>query len=305
MAPGVLSIALSLDEYETLSRILLAITAAAWLALGLVLGGRAVLDRGRVHREARSPAALTGVAATAVLGTRLTLLGWSSVAIALLAIAVLLWLVLLAPVLSHLVTPAVGLSLVPTVSTESLAVFAATLALHERTHWLLEAAFAPFLLGLVFYAFVAARFDIRQLVLGAGDQWVMGGALAISTLAAARITLAANGLGGFLVGVPTLEDISLVLWGLAIVWLPPLLAFEVLRPRLRYDPRRWSTAFVVAMYAACSFAVGAATQASTITDFARVWVWVASALSLILCVAVVRRGLHIARGRALNSRLAK
>jgi len=56
----------------------------------------------------RSPAALTGVAGTAVLGIRVTLLGWSWAGIALLAIAVAFWLVLLTPVLTRWATPTVG-----------------------------------------------------------------------------------------------------------------------------------------------------------------------------------------------------
>jgi tellurite resistance protein TehA-like permease len=122
---GIVSIALSLDLHETLSRILLAI-AAAWIALGLLLAGRALRDRERVHQEARSPAALTGVAGTTVLGTRLTLLGWSWAGITLLVIAACFWLVLLTPVFTRWVTPTVGVSLVLTVSTESLAVSATT-----------------------------------------------------------------------------------------------------------------------------------------------------------------------------------
>ncbi len=81
------------------------IAAVAWITLGLLLAGRALRDRERVHHEARSPAALTGVAGSAVLGTRLTLLGWSWAGIALLVIALAFWLVLLAPVLTHWVTP--------------------------------------------------------------------------------------------------------------------------------------------------------------------------------------------------------
>jgi hypothetical protein len=48
------------------------------------------------------------------LGTRLTLLGWNWAGIALLAIAFAFWLVLLTPVLTHWVTPTVGVSLVLT-----------------------------------------------------------------------------------------------------------------------------------------------------------------------------------------------
>jgi len=297
MGTGIVSIALSLDRQETLSRILLAIGALVWIALGLLLVGRGLRDRPRVEREARSPAALTGVAGTAVLGTRLTLLGWTWAGIALLAIAFCFWLVLLGPVLGNWVTPTVGVSLVLTVSTESLAVLGATLAADEHAHWLLYAALVPFLLGLAFYVFVISRFDLRQLVIGRGDHWITGGALAISTLAAGRITLGARSLHE-LVGLgEALKTISIALWVLTIVWLPVLLATEALHPRLGYDVRRWSTVFPVGMYAACSFVVGAAVRAGGITDFARVWVWAGLVLWLVVFAAMLRRGEQLARGR--------
>jgi tellurite resistance protein TehA-like permease len=296
MGTGIVSIGLSLDKYETLSRILLVICALAWIALGMLLAGRGLHDRGRVRREASSPAALTGVAGTAVLGTRLVMLGWNWAGIALLVTALVFWLTLLKPVLGHWVTPTIGVSLVLTVSTESLAVLSAALAAAERAHWLLYAALAPFLLGLVFYVFVISRFDLRQLLVGRGDHWITGGALAISTLAAGRITLAAHALHELtaLGGAP--KTVSVVLWALTIAWLPVLLAAEALRPRPGYDVRRWSTVFPVGMYAACSFAVGAAAHAAGITDFARVWVWVAVALWLVVFAAMLRRGLKLLRG---------
>jgi len=194
MGTGIVSIALSLDGHETSSRVLLVLDAVIWVALAVLLPARATRDRARFLVDVRTPAALTSVAGTAVLGTRLTLLGWDWAGVALLAIALVLWAALLAPVLTHWTTPTVGVSLVLTVSTESLAVLAATLATHEHTRWLLDAGLASFLLGLAFYAFVIRSFEIRQIAVGRGDHWITGGALAISTLAAGRITLAAKGL---------------------------------------------------------------------------------------------------------------
>ena len=305
MGTGIVSIGLALDGRETLSRVLLVADALAWVALALLLASRALLDRARVRREARSPAALTGVAGTAVLGTRLTLLGWSWAGIALLAIALSFWLVLLAPVLGNWVTPTVGVSLVLTVSTESLAVLSAAIAQHERAPWLLHAALAPFLLGLGFYAFVISRFDLRQLTTGRGDHWITGGALAISTLAAGRITIAAGALDT-LAGVHgALKALSLVLWGLTIAWLPVLVAAELLRPRLAYDVRRWSTVFPIGMYAACSFLTGAAADAPAITDFARVSVWAGLAVWLVVTAAMLRRGLQLARGEHPSTTAAR
>jgi len=295
MGTGIVSIDLSLDHFETLSRILLVIDALIWIALGTLLAARVLHDRERVRREARSPAALTGVAGTAVLGTRLVVLGWDWAGIVLLVIAFAFWLVLLRPVLGHWITPTVGVSLVLTVSTESLAVLSASLAAGERAEWLLYAALVPFLLGLAFYVFVISRFDLRELVVGRGDHWITGGALAISTLAAGRITLTAHSLYQLSAQAGTLKTVSVVLWALTIAWLPVLLAAEVLRPRPGYDVRRWSTVFPVGMYAACSFVVGAAVHAPGITDFARVWVWAAVAVWLVVFVAMLRRGLALVR----------
>lgn len=296
MGTGIVSIGLALDHHQTLSRILLVIDALAWLTLGALLAARVLHDPPRVRREAGSPAALTGVAGTAVLGTRLVLLGWSWAGAGLLMIAFGFWLVLLRPVLGHWVTPTVGVSLVLTVSTESLAVLAAALATGERADWLLYAALAPFLLGLAFYAFVISRFDLRQLLVGRGDHWITGGALAISTLAVGRITLGAHGLHQLSALAGALKTVSVVLWALTIAWLPVLLAAELLRPRLGYDVRRWSTVFPVGMYAACSFVVGAAAHAPAIADFGRVWVWAGVAVWLVVFVAMLRRGLELARG---------
>ncbi len=296
MGTGIVSIALSLDIQETLSRILLVVAGLVWIALGPLLTVRALVDRERMHQEAPSPAALTGVAGTAVLGTRLVMLGWSWAGVALLVIAAGFWLTLLTPVLRSWVTPTVGVSLMLTVSTESLAVLSAALGAGEHARWLLYVALAPFLLGIVFYGFVISHFDLRQLVVGRGDHWITGGALAISTLAAGRITLAAHSLHTLTGIAGTLKIVSLALWVLTIAWLPALLAAEALRPRLGYDVRRWSTVFPVGMYAACSFIVGAAVPAALIADFARVWVWAGVVVWLVVFVAMLRRGQHLARG---------
>ena len=289
MGTGIVSIALSLDGHETTSRVLLVLDAIIWAALIVLLPARAARDHRRFRSDLRTPAALTSAAGTAVLGTRLTLLGWNWAGATLLVIALGLWAALLAPVLTHWTTPTVGVSLLLTVSTESLAVLAATLAIPEHAHWLLGAALAPFALGLAFYAFVIARFDLHQLAVGRGDHWITGGALAISTLAAGKITIGAKTplamLGN---GTGTLKSVSLVLWALTMVWLPVLLLAEALRPRPGYDVRRWSTVFPVGMYAACSFAVGQAGHAGAITSFARAWVWVALVVWVIVSAALLR-----------------
>ena len=150
-------------------------------------------DLGRRHRRPRHPAhaARLGVGRHRAAGDRAAVRA-----------------ALLGPVLANWRTPTVGASLVLTVSTESLAVLAATLAVPEHAHWLLDAALAPFALGLGFYVFVISRFDLRQLVVGRGDHWITGGALAISTLAAGRITAGAKALATLGGGGGSLKDVA-------------------------------------------------------------------------------------------------
>jgi hypothetical protein len=288
MGTAIVSIALTLDHHETLSRILLVIAAVMWVALAVMVPLRARRDRERFLADMRTAPALTAVAGTNVLGTRLVLLGWTWAGIAALAIALVIWTLLIGPVMRHWKTPTVGASLVLTVSTESLAVLAATLGIVERTDWLLVVGIAPFVLGLGFYGFVIARFDLRQLTVGHGDHWITGGALAISTLAAGKILAGAKALAILGDGGGFLKYLALVLWVLTMLWLPVLVLAELLHPRLHYDVRRWSTVFPVGMYAACSFVVGAAAAAGGITSFARVWVWVALAVWAVVFVGLIR-----------------
>ncbi|HEX5468218.1 MAG TPA: tellurite resistance/C4-dicarboxylate transporter family protein [Gaiellaceae bacterium] len=296
MGTGIISIDLTVDGYETLSRVFLALTIVLWAGLGLIVAGRVLFDRGRARLEAASPASLTGVAGTAVLGARLALLGWSHVGAALLAIAFCVWLALVPRVLGRWTVPTVGVSFVLVVSTESLAVLAAILAAREDVLWLGVGALAALALGLAAYLFVLSRFDLHQLVTGRGDHWVAGGALAIATLACGRSAEAAQSIEA----LGSLEDglgvAALALWAAAALWLPALVAGEVLAPRFAYDARRWSTVFPVGMYTASSYVVGQVEGIGGLVDFARVWIWVGFAVWLVVFAALLRRGLALWRG---------
>jgi hypothetical protein len=70
------STGLSLDAHETMSRVVLILDAVIWAILAVLLPARAARDRARFRGDVPTPAALTSVAGSAVLGTRLTLLGW-------------------------------------------------------------------------------------------------------------------------------------------------------------------------------------------------------------------------------------
>jgi hypothetical protein len=110
-----------------------------------------------------------------------------------------------------------GESFLLTVATQGLAVLAATLAARNGAAWLLIAAIAAAVLGLALYIVTVTRFALRQLLTGHGDQWIAGGALAISALACAKITKADDVLGRFASLHGFLDVSALALWCLAML----------------------------------------------------------------------------------------
>lgn len=286
MGTGIVSIALARDGREALSSALLAVAGIVWVAAAVLLLASVWTSR----RCARgiSPLALTSVAATAVLGSSLAGRGWDSLALALLAIAAALWLTLIVPALRSSDPSRSTAALMLPVATQALATVCAELGAIESLRWLVLVALAAFAAGLALYAFAIARFALRQLVVARGEHWVAGGALAVSSLAASRTIGAAERLG---IGadVATALKVTLVAVSIAaFAWLAVLIVAELLAPRLRYDAQRWSTVFPIGMYAACGFATGATLHVSAITEFARVWVWVALAVWVTTLAGAVR-----------------
>ncbi|MGW0080463.1 tellurite resistance/C4-dicarboxylate transporter family protein [Streptomyces sp. NPDC003393] len=257
MATGILSVGLHLTGYEALSLAVLSVACVAWLGLAADFVLRLLHDRARWLREAGTPGALTGVAATTVLGTRFSVLGWQHVAEAALALAVVLWPWLLVRVVRNSPRPMPGSVFLCCVATEGLSVLGASVAKAEATAWLAHTALVFFWLGLALYVFALSRFDLRQVVEGRGDHWVAGGALAISALAGAKLIAAGTG-GPYLWNQDdhdVLHTVTLALLAFDLCWCAVLLVAELARPRLRYDVSRWSTVFPLGMTASAMLSV--------------------------------------------------
>ncbi|MCX4883066.1 tellurite resistance/C4-dicarboxylate transporter family protein [Streptomyces sp. NBC_00847] len=279
MATGVMSVGLHLTGYEALSRIALVLACVAWAGLVADFAARLVRDRERWLAEARTPGSLTAVAATAVLGARFSDLGRQTLAEALLALAAVLWRVLLVDVVRHWWHRMPGSVFLCCVATQGLAVLGATLAAAETTAWLTHAALVLFWLGLVLYGFALARFDLRQITQGHGDHWVAGGALAISALAGSRL-LAADSARLHLWNDDdrgVLRAVTFALLVLDVAWYAVLLVAEVLRPRLGYDARRWATVFPMGMTAAAVLSASAALDVPWLDGPGQVLLWTAVA----------------------------
>ncbi|MFB6957378.1 tellurite resistance/C4-dicarboxylate transporter family protein [Streptomyces sp. NPDC056309] len=299
MASGIVSAALHLTGYELLSRVILAVACFAWLTLAADFVLRLLGDRARWIREAGTPGALTAVAATTVLGTRFSALGWQTLAEALLALAFVLWPGLLVLVVRNHRRPMPGAVFLSCVATEGLAVLAATLATAQAVACPAYAALVLFWLGLVLYVCALYCFDLRQLLEGHGDQWIAGGALAISALAGARL-IAVGGGGMYLWNADdsgVLRTVTLALLVLDLCWYAVLVVAELVRLRPRYDVRRWSTVFPMGITAAASVSVAAAADVPS-RGLGEVLLWVAVAAWLAVATGAVldaRAGLRALR----------
>lgn len=284
MAAGIISAGLHLIGRSALSLAALAVSAALWLVLAADFTARLVGDRRRFRAEADTPAALTAVAATTVLGARLSLLGWQAVAAALLALAAALWPGLLLAVLRHWGRRMPGAAFLVCVATQGLAVLAGTLAGATGHDWLGRAALAAFCLGLLLYAEALLRFDFREVVSGAGDHWVAGGALSITALAGAGLTASPLWTGRVHTGLRTA---TLVALGLSLAWYAVLLAAEVFRPRPRYDIRRWSSVFPLGMTATACLSAARPTGVQWLRPLGELLLWVAVGAWVLTFVAFV------------------
>ncbi|MFJ7272233.1 tellurite resistance/C4-dicarboxylate transporter family protein [Streptomyces sp. NPDC099050] len=288
MAAGIISAGLHLIGRDALSIAALAVCAALWLVLAADFAARLMGDRRRFRAEADTPAALTAVAATAVLGNRISLLGWQPVALGLLALAAALWPGLLVAVLRHWGYRMPGAVFLVCVATQGLAVLAGTLAAPTGHAWLGRAALAAFCLGLLLYAEALARFDFRQVASGAGDHWVAGGALSITALAGSGLTASPLWTGWVHAGLRT---VTLVTLGLSLAWYAVLFAAEAVRPRPRYDVRRWASVFPLGMTATACLSAAAPTGVEWLRPLGAVLLWVAvGAWVLTFAALLMERG---------------
>jgi tellurite resistance protein TehA-like permease len=176
-----------------------------------------------------------------------------------------------------------------TVAPQSLAALAAAVAASTHAPALLWIALGACLLGIAAYPFVLAHFDLRELRVGAGDQWVAGGAVAISSLALGQLAAGTSRLRFAALVVHALRAAALVSWSVGVAWLVLLIAAEAASPRLHFDERRWSTMFPVGMYAASSFEVGRVAHVGGIVAFAGVWTWVALGVWLLTAAGSLAR----------------
>ncbi|MFI8873668.1 tellurite resistance/C4-dicarboxylate transporter family protein [Streptomyces sp. NPDC055243] len=291
MATAVLSVGLHLLGVEWASLALLVVALVVWLFLAAVFARHLLTERDRWRHEIDTPPALTAVAATAVLGTRLSLLGHQPVSVALLCLSVLLWPLLMSHVIRHWQSRLPGAAYLVCVATQAIVVLAATVATADRLTWLMWPALVLFVIGLVLYAVVLRRFDFGQLVTGRGDHWIIAGAMAISALAGSKL-VAASAPHGPLHWATSAHDAlrvaTLVALGLAFAWYAVLVVCELMRPRPHYDVRRWATVFPLGMTAVAALSTSTAAAVPWLWTCGKVLLWPALAVWTVVAVGALR-----------------
>ncbi|WP_411103835.1 tellurite resistance/C4-dicarboxylate transporter family protein [Streptomyces sp. cmx-4-9] len=284
MAAGILSVGLELTGHDVLSLAALAVAVVLWCVLAADFTARLLGDRGRFRAEADTPAALTAVAATTVLGARIDTLGLHTLAAVLLAVAAVVWPGLLAGVVRHWRSRMPGAVFLVCVATQGLAVLAASVAATGPHDWLARAALAAFCLGLLLYGVALAHFDFREVARGAGDHWVAGGALSISALAGAKLTASPVWTGGV---HTALRTVTLAALALSLAWYAVLLTAELRHPRSHYDIRRWATVFPLGMTATACLSAAKPTGVDLLRPLGEVLLWIAVGAWLLTCVAFI------------------
>ncbi len=274
MGTGITSIALEYLGHHAVSLAALWLGLAVWIALAALAVWRAATDPARFGADIRTPAVLTTIAGVAVLGERATLQGWDAAGVVALVVGAALWLALMPPVVRALQRRLTGSGLLPVVATQALAVLAGTLAAARGSAALLVLALALGLLGLLAYPLLLARIHPGEIRDGGGDQWIAGGALALCALCAQVLAEAVERTGTATALHGPLETGAVVLLVLAGLWFPVLLLGEMLWPRLRFTPLRWTTVFPVGMYSTACFTIGAAHDSGALQDAGRAAGWV-------------------------------
>lgn len=314
MATGIVSIAAHLLEMNLIARALLFINIIAFAILWLLLLIRLIRFFPRVRADiadhVRGPGFFTAVAGTCVLGSQLIIVaGEFEAAMVLWFVGLVLWAVIMYSFFTFVTIrenkPPLenGLSgawLISAVATQSISVLGTLLASRFEAYRepILFFTLCMFLVGcmlylllitLIFYRFTFLNLTSATLT---PPYWINMGAVAITTLAGARLILAAPEWSFLAEILPFLKGFTLFFWAGGTWWIPLLFILGFWRHvykrfPLQYDPQYWGMVFPLGMYTACTFQLSKAINFEPLMLIPRVFIYFAFAAWLAASVGLI------------------
>lgn len=314
MATGIVSIAAHLLEMKPIARALLFVNIFAYAILCLLLLVRLIRFFPRVKADisdhTRGPGFFTVVAGTCVLGSQLIIVaGWFEPAAVLWFAGLALWAVIMYSFFTSVTIreekPPLekginGAWLIAAVATQSVSVLGTLLSNHFGAYRepLLFFTLCMFLVGCLLYLLLITLIFYRFTFLNVTTQtltppyWINMGAVAITTLAGARLILAAPEWIFLAEILPFLKGFTLFFWAGGTWWIPLLLILGFWRHvykrfPLSYDPQYWGMVFPLGMYTVCTFQLSRAINFEPLMIIPGIFIYLALAAWLAASVGLI------------------